>query len=236
MGKLVVFTGNLGPLEAGLSIQGVNICKAPEHEDTYAGFIRRTNWMKKAATSRADTWIVERRHLRMEPGRQRMLARVALGLGVEVRGGEWCGLAPMQYGSNEGPGIGCWDGRVLVVGDAPNVNAPEGAPNWPFISSSEDGCAAWFADLLHESGVPETALYWINSSVRRGRAIVPQDPAVLKSRDWDAVVTLGRPAKIWAASADLPNIQEGYHPVYWWSHRSCQPYNVIKYLQEATIV
>lgn len=233
MSKLTIVTGSLGAAEAAMSIRGIRIIKLPVHESgSYEAFIRRTNLMREHLQDGRDTVLVEPRALRMDPFRQRMLARIALGLGVEICGEAWCGIAPGKWPDNPGPGIGNWGARILVAGDAPNHNAPEGVPNWPFISSNENGCAAWFADQLCDTGVEETDLYWINAGYLQDGVMAPTVSAPLVLRDWRAVVTLGRAALDWARDAGFQGVFEGYHPSYWWSRQVHRPYGVTNFISE----
>lgn len=234
MKRLTITTGSLGAAEAALGVRGVRIVKMPELEGgDYEKFIRRTNVMKEVVTSGAATVIVEPRPLQLDVARGRMLARVAMGLGAAIHEAPWCGLRTGEGTANEGPGIGNWGAKVLVVGDAPNGRAPEGTPNWPFISSAEHGCAAWLADKLEEAGVSEEALYWVNASSRRGGERVATIAEACLERRWAAVVTLGRPAALWARSVGLEGIHEGFHPSFWWVKRSAQPYVAARFLGQA---
>lgn len=235
MKRLTIITGTLGAAEAAFRPGwGARIVKMPELEGgDYERFIRRTNVLKEVATSGVPTVLVEPRHLQMDVARSRMLARVAMGLGAAVQGCQWCGLGIGEGTPNEGPGIGNWGAKVLVVGDAPNWRAPEGTPNWPFISSAEYGCAAWLADRLEAEGVSEESLYWINASSRRGGERVATVAEACLERRWAAVVTLGRPAALWARSVGLEGIHEGFHPSFWWTKRSAQPYTAARFLGQA---
>lgn len=230
MSRLEIVTGEAA---ARLPAQGVMlqiVRMPPEKYCELEAFIRRTGILKSAALGR-EILLADQKPPRMARPRERMLERIALGLNASVcsSGELWYGVPPGRSVSNPGPGIGNWNADVLVVGGGPSPKAPQSAPNWPFISSNEYGCAYWLAEQLERAGVPESSLYWMNAYGRAGAggAPSPTSAAELKRHSWKCVVTLGRDAAEWADKAGLPNICAEHHPAFWWKYRAAKPYPMI---------
>jgi hypothetical protein len=198
-------------------------------------FVRRTGILKSALRTGFDTYMVDENPPNIGPEWSRMLERIALGLDVVVHDGSWYGVNRLPARRNAGPGIGNWDADVLVVGGGQSSKAPSTAPDWPFISSNEYGCAYWLASELERAGIPERALYWVNA---RGRSLdghgEPTSAQALKDHGWSCVATLGLEAAEWADKADLPHICAEHHPAFWWRYRASVAYPLIDTLKKHT--
>lgn len=161
-------------------------------------------------------------------GRVRMLRRAALAHGVASilaptgldsigpaleharRTIDAQGLVPLTV---DAPGSGRWaPGQVvLMVGDKPN-SAMHGTlkHRLPFFSMHGGGCSLWLALYLEDHNIPESQLYWINSSDHLG---VSTDSTFIHELRPRGIVALGAQASAWCKANNFIHATV-HHPSY----------------------
>jgi hypothetical protein len=169
----------------------------------------------------------------MGPIYSRTLTRICAGMGVDLRG-PWCGVEPECFPENFGPGCGNWQGKVLILSWARGSHngQAEHQQNWPFISSCETGLSAWVGTQLDSAKIPERQLYWMNVCTFQGgvRFDVPFREEL--ALNFEAVVTLGPDALIWAHKNGLHVDHAAWHPNFWWREQVGKPYPAMDFLRE----
>lgn len=94
-------------------------------------------------------------------------------------------LDEMRSPYNAGPGVGWFSqNSVVLLGDRPSNE--RWRADWPFCSYS--GCSPWLAEQLEEADIPESRLYWVNSTSAQG-APLPLD--WLFDHEFVRVIALG---------------------------------------------
>lgn len=230
MKNLTILTQSLGAAD-NVRLRG-GVVRIPVGLPPHAAFIQRSMAMRDHFCGQRATVLVDEHAAVLPRPQVRMLQRTAMGLGADVQGEKpWYGLSGVQS-ANPGPGIGNWDGDILLLGDSNNPSAPEHAPSWPMISPSNDGVAAWFCELLDVANVQEARLYWANVMRRSGGTEIPIPAEQILARPWKAVVTFGRTPLWWCRQNGLRVDHEGMHPAYWWSRRRNHRYPMMDFLAE----
>jgi hypothetical protein len=114
--------------------------------------------------------------------------------------------------SNGGPGIGAWrPGEVaLLVGDTTNAYTQE-LRGYPFVSFHGGGCSGWLAQTLEDAHVPESSLYWINSTTYHG---APTSTLFVERLRPKVVIALGGNARRWCDEHDV----SARHTFDWVNH------------------
>jgi hypothetical protein len=204
-----------------------------EEYGPYEAFIRRSEALRKYARCDAHVALVDRGFL-LSGAQNRMLERIARGLGATVLGAPWCGVSPDYLPRNPGPGIGNWLADVLLVCSGPAQGGQP--PFWPYISSRPDGPAAWLTEQLETAGVRERDLYWANAQTIVEGVLVPEDSSALRSRPWKSVFALGEDAFLWAREAGFENVSLEHYPTWWWNYRAGKDYPAVRAIREATRV
>lgn len=228
-GALTIISGATDPGALDAIGKNAQLVFLPKTEyGPYEAFIRRSEALREFARGTADVALVDR-GFPLDEVQERMLERIARGLGATIVGGPWCGVKPQVLNSNPGPGIGNWFAPVLLVGSAPaQAGKP---PYWPFISSRPDGPAAWLTEQLGLADVREEALYWVNAQTIVGGNLVPTEIAT--PTWWKLVVCMGEEAHEWAKDVGLQNRVLAPYPTWWWNYRRGKPYPAIKAIKEA---
>ena len=139
----------------------------------------------------------------------------------------WARIERVRPLQNLGPGIGRWaPGEVtLLVGDRMNSSS-----DWdlPFVSFNAGGCSGWLADGLENASVPESDLYWVNSTAQDGTPISAEFVAELRPTK---VIALGANARTWCDGHGL-DATKVPHPQFWKRFKSTEPYQLFSVLQE----
>lgn len=231
-GALTIISGKPDPDTMEAVGKNAELVFLPREEyGPYEAFIRRSEALRSAARSSCDTALVDfgytLRDTTAEVGaldevQERMLERVARGLGATILGSRWCGVAPQVLPPNPGPGIGSWEAQVLLVGSGP-AQAGEG-PYWPYISSRPDGPAAWLTEQIGLVGVDESDLYWVNAQTIVDGVLVNETPDRLLSRPWGLVLCMGEEAVRWAKDFGFPRMASAPYPTWWWNYRRGREY------------
>jgi hypothetical protein len=132
---------------------------------------------------------------------------------------------------NKGPGIGSFKPHnILIVGEQVNTNVYTN--NWAFVDYNKHGASYWLTNIFDNMGYGEDQLYWINALDRNGRETRPEFITDLQPR---LVVTLGKPAEIWAERhiklIKCP-IKRCTHPAFHKRFKSAEHYRLIEVLQQ----
>lgn len=145
------------------------------------------------------------------------------------------GLQNFRAPENLGPGIGMFKkGVTLVVGEQVNKNAMLHA-DWPFVANG--GSSLWLAELLHEAGINENQLYWINAMDANGEETSDEFIEELRPAK---IVALGKAAEIWCKDRGLHLTEPRHlewtfhavpHPQFWKRFHSGEPYELVEVLR-----
>lgn len=219
------------------------------------GFQQRLVAMLRAA--RGDSVaLVEYAPIALRREHERMLQRVAMGLGVRLLSDPsgntdplssfgWMAELPEEtelrladlslvtWGEfNRGPGIGWWHAgakyspKVLLVGDRPGPGWGARV-NWPFVSALRTGCSAWLALQLEAARVPERELYWVNAYTQDG---TETDGGFVADLGPDLIVALGKHAAGWCDAYGFA-FEEVHHPQFWKRFHAQHTYRLTQLLK-----
>lgn len=106
--------------------------------------------------------------------------------------------------ANEGPGIGRWGAKTLLIGERGKGRV------LPFVHLKNRGCSWWLAERLEDWQISEASLYWINAQKASG---LPTDPEILRS-GFEQVIALGKSAVRWCLDQQQPYLEVS-HPQAW---------------------
>jgi len=126
---------------------------------------------------------------------------------------------------NEAAGGGAFmKGNTLLLCDkGPRANMRASAVVVPFVNFLEDaGPSRMLAMTLHNEGVSEKELYWINTQNSQGAAT---DPAFLKLLQPSKIYAIGNNAYTWALQHGVKAIKLP-PPLYHMQHYPTQPYQI----------
>lgn len=116
------------------------------------------------------------------------------------------------------------DSRIAIVGENfGQIKNDDPLYQWPFASFSGSGCSQWLTAQLAAGGIPEDALYWINSD-----QISPDDPDVFVNK---TIIALGSVA---ASNLKKFGVEPHFvqlHPQAWKRFHSSEPYYLIECLK-----
>lgn len=115
--------------------------------------------------------------------------------------------------------------RVAIVGESfGQIKNEDPLYQWPFASFSNVGCSRWLAQQLHDGGIPERKLLWVNSDQLEWGG---QD--VLGGKK---VITLGDQAAKICARFSHDVVGQHFHPQAWKRFKAGQAYPLISQLKE----
>lgn len=119
------------------------------------------------------------------------------------------------------------EAKVLIVGDCPAPSAPDD-PTFHYTPFAALWNSSLFLNLgLHEHGISESELAWVNAADFHKR---PTPPAILAHR-WPLIVALGGAAEKWVKKHGLECVRFD-HPAYHKRFHGKKPYPLFEFLKE----
>lgn len=122
--------------------------------------------------------------------------------------------------------------KVILLGDTPGPGRPDtpGYHHTPFYSTKNS--SLWVNRLLGESGVPETALLWFNTTLADGH---PLDGRLVSNQlqRGPAIICLGGNAEKWFTQRFTYGrlYHKVHHPQAWKRFHSKEPYPLLDLLK-----